>query len=170
MLFVFFWFAFSFPSLGSGEILLFGGILVAIPLYVRFGNDKRVKLRVWDDRKLIFATDGIHFGENHFPVNEMETAAIYLESFNGFEYRELGPTINIQDVYVKAAGDKNNISFRHNGEVTDFTFCLTSYSQFCLFRAVINDWSAAGVNVVLRQAFEDNFIVGEMEHFNRSSH
>jgi hypothetical protein len=30
----------------------------------------------------------------------------------------------------------------------------------------MNDWSAAGVNVVVRQIFEDDFIVSEMMYFN----
>jgi hypothetical protein len=31
---------------------------------------------------------------------------------------------------------------------------------------VINDWSAAGVNVVVKQVFDDEFVIGEMSYFN----
>jgi len=34
-----------------------------------------------------------------------------------------------------------------------------------MFRAVINDWLAVGVNVALRQAFNDEFIIGEMSYY-----
>jgi hypothetical protein len=161
----FFIYLFRLYWMPRGEILLFGGIFVAIPLYVRYGNNEKAKLRTWDKNRLIFFTHGINFGESHYPVSELEIAAIYLEAFAGFEYRELGPDMQ-HDVYVKADGDRNKISFRCRGEVIDFTFCLANYAQFCIFRAVINDWVAAGVNVALRQVFEDDFIIGEMDYYH----
>ncbi len=165
----FFWFFFSLSSLGSGEIYIIGAALIAVPLFFRFTNQAKFKIRTWDERELVFSSTGIKFGTENYPVDEMESAAVYLESFNGFEYRERGPTEKIGDVYVKATGDKNAISFRHNDEVTDFTFYLASYAQFCLFRAVMNDWTERGVNVVLKQPFDDDFIVGEMEYYKTPS-
>ena len=38
-----------------------------------------------------------------------------------------------------------------------------------MFSAVINDWLAAGVNVALKQVFEDDFIIGEMAHYHTES-
>lgn len=164
-----FWFCYSLTTLGSGEIYLFGAALIIAPLYVRFSKQSVLKIRVWDERKFIFSSGGIEFGDDKYPINGLEAAAIYLESFNGFEYRELGPTINIRNVYVKANGDKNTISLRYKGEVTDFTFYLASYAQFCAFRTVINDWASHGVNVVLKQAFDDDFIIQEMAYYNTPS-
>ena len=164
-----FWFFYSIPSLGSGEIILLAVILIIAPLYVRFAKQSILKVRTWDERKLIFSSNGIEFGDDNYPVDGLEAAAIYLESFNGFEYRELGPTLNTQHVYVKAEGDKNTISVRYKGEVTDFTFYLASYDQFCTFRAVLNDWTRSGVNVVLKQVFDDDFIIQEMAYYNTPS-
>ena len=65
-----------------------------------------------------------------------------------------------------ADGDNNKISFRHGGEIDDFTFYLANFAQYAQFQAVINDWSAAGVNVVVKQVFDDEFIMGEMSYFN----
>src|ERR1700753_4342391 len=143
------------------EILLFGGILVAIPLYVRYGNNEKVKLRSWDENRLIFSTHGIDFGDTHYPVNEMEAATVYLDSFTGFEHRQPGPNMQ-RNVYIKEGGDKNKISFRYRGEVIDFTFCLANYAEFCAFRTVINDWVSAGVHIALKQEFDDDFIIEEM--------
>jgi len=127
-------------------------------------------LRGWDKRTLIFSSEMISFGEDLYAVNELETAAVYLESFDGFKYRRFknpglnyGGRILVQSI---ADGDNNKISFRHGGEIEDFTFYLANFAQYAQFQAVINDWSAAGVNVVVKQVFDDEFIMGEMSYFN----
>ena len=144
------------------EMLLFGGILIAIPLYVRYGNNEKVKLRSWDENRLIFSSKGIDFGNAHYPIKELETAAIFLEAFTGFEHREPGIQRNI---YMKAKGDRNKISFHYQGKEIDFIFCLASYDEFCTFRAVIDDWARAGLNFSLKQVYEDNFIAEEMGRY-----
>jgi len=173
----FLWFCISLPSLGSGEIYVFGGALIAAPLYVRYSKKSPFKLRTWDERRLIFSSDGIQFGEDSYPVSGLETAAFYLDTFNGFEYRERGPSSYQKgtspgandNVYVRSDGDKSTISFRYKGVVTDFTFCLENYAAFASLRWVMTDWGAAGVNVVWKQAFEDDFITQEMEYYGTPS-
>jgi len=98
-------------------------------------------------------------------VKELEAAAIYLEAFAGFEYREPGSGMQ-RNIFTKAKGDRNKISFSHKGEVIDFTFCLESYEEFCTFQAIMNDWAAAGVNVELKQVFSDDFIISEMSRYH----
>jgi len=173
----FFWFFISLPTLGSGEIYVFGGVLIAAPLLVKYSKKSPFKLRTWDERKLIFSSDGIEFGNDSYPVSGLETAAFYLDTFNGFEYRERGP-INMatptspsqnNDVYVRSDGDKSTVSFRYKGMVTDFTFCLENYASFAALRWVMTDWGAAGVNVVWKQAFDDDFIIQEMEYYKTPS-
>jgi hypothetical protein len=157
-------------SMSTGEILFFGAVFLAVPLYVQYGNSEKLRMLIPDERSLIFSGEGIDFGEEHYPVKDIETAAIFLESFTGFEYRIFGAIApSDKNAYVKANGDGNKISFRFGGEVQDFTFCLTSYAQFCIMRNVINEWIAAGVNVALRQAFDDDFIIQEMEHYQTPS-
>jgi hypothetical protein len=34
-------------------------------------------MQVWDERKLIFSSDAMDFGEDHYPITELETAAVY---------------------------------------------------------------------------------------------
>ena len=72
-----------YHSLGMSlaQIGLFGSIFLAIPLYIQYGNSNQVRMLIPDDRKLIFSSGGIDFGDDHYPVKELETAAIYLESF-----------------------------------------------------------------------------------------
>jgi hypothetical protein len=157
-------------SMSTGEILFFGAIFLAVPLYVQYGHSEKVRMLVPDERLLILSGEGIDFGEEHYPVKEIETAAIYLESFTGFQYRSYGTGSGagmIRD--ITADGDGNKISFRYQGEVQDFTFCLSSYAQFCEMRNVINEWLAAGVNIALRQAFDDDTIMKEMENYRAPS-
>ena len=127
-------------------------------------------MRVWDKRRLIFSSEMISFGNDHYAVHELETAAVYLESFDGFRYRRFkNPRLNQGGSMLAqsmADGDNNKISFRHAGEIEDFTFYLANFAQYVQFQAVMNDWSAAGVNVVVKQVFDNEFIIGEMSHFN----
>lgn len=154
-------------SLSTVQIGLIGIIFLAVPLYVRYGDNENIKMMIWDERKLIFSSNGIDFGDEHYPVSELETAAVYLESFNGFQYRALGAVANGGASFVdkKVEGDNNKISFRHHGNVEDFTFYLANYAQFAMFKTVINDWSIAGINVVLKQEFDDEFMNNEMRRY-----
>jgi hypothetical protein len=158
-------------TLSTAQIGLIGIIFLAVPLYVRYGDNENVRMMIWDERKLIFSSNSIDFGDDHYPVSELETAAVYLESFNGFTYRALGPTMNNAALFVdkQVEGDNNKISFRHQGKVEDFTFYLANYAQFAMLKTVINDWSLAGINVVLKQAFDDEFIYSEMSRYNTAA-
>jgi hypothetical protein len=103
-------------------------------MYVYFGDNPKWSMRTWDERRLIFSSDMISFGQDHYAVNELETAAVYLESFNGFKYRRFrNPGLNAGGkllVQSIADGDNNKISFRHGGEIEDFTFYLANYAQY----------------------------------------
>jgi hypothetical protein len=158
-------------SMSTLQIGIFGAMTLAVPLYVRYGNNPKWRMMVWDEQRLVFSSTAIDFGDDHYPVNEMETAAVYLESFDGFKYRAIGMPRNKFGLGVmvekKTDGDNNKISFRHGGETEDFTFYLANYAEYAELRKVIYDWSAAGVNVVVRQIFDDEFIKGEREYFNQ---
>ena len=168
-------FIFHLLSLSQTQILICLSIFFIVPMYVRYGNNRNVRLMIWDERKLIFSSGAIDFGEDHFPINELETAAIFLDSFDGFEFRGLrmaGTGANRGGgllVDRKTDGDNNKISFRHEGQVEDFSFYLANYEQFSTFQAVLRDWSAAGVNVVLKQTYDDDFIRSEMTYYNTSA-
>jgi len=150
------------------QILMFGSILVAIPLYMRYGHNESVKLRSWDENRLIFSSDSIHFGDLCYPVKELEAASVCLEAFTGFEYREPGSGMQ-RHILTKAKGDKNKISISYHGQVIDFTFCLASYEEFCTFQAIMDDWAVAGVNVELKQVFSDDFIISEMGRYHNQT-
>jgi hypothetical protein len=164
---------FHLISMSTTQILIYGSIFLAIPMYVQYGNSRKIRLMIWDERKLIFSSGSIDFGEDHYPINELEAAAVFLDSFDGFEFRGL-KTPGMRDggrllVYRKADGDNNKISFRHEGQVEDFSFYLANYNQFVMFQAILQDWSAAGVNVVLQQTYDDDFIRSEMAYYNTSA-
>jgi hypothetical protein len=166
------WFLFSLFSLSTAEIGIIGGILFLFPVLVRNGFIPAFKLRTWDERKLIFSTEGIEFGDDIYPLKSLETAAFFLDSLNGFEYRVFAPPRSLdqsQYSYNKADGDESKISFRYKGEVTDFTFCLENYADYCACKAVAMDWASQGVNVVLKQSFSDDFILNEMEYYKTPS-
>ena len=139
-------------------------------IYIRFAKKSLFKTRIVDENRLTFSSDGITYGDNFYPANQIEAVAIYLYAFDNFEYRDgfvSGGHEN--NLYVCAPGDQNKISFRLAGSVLDFDFYLEDYARFCAVRRVINDWVTEGINVVLKQPFDDDFIIREMEYYHTPS-
>jgi hypothetical protein len=158
----FFWFLYSIPSLGKQEIYLFGGALLFIPLYIGLTKTPVLKLRVWDERRLIFSGNTLEFGDQVYPVRDLQEVTIYLEAFKGFEYRE--KSTRPYDLYVNSSGDKNTISFRHRNGVIYLTFLLADYTQFFALRNILGGWVSQGVPVTVAQVFDDHFMIGEMAY------
>jgi hypothetical protein len=144
-------------------------MFVAVPVYVKYGNNEKIKMRNWDERRLVFSSNGIDFGDTHYSISKIESAAVYLDSFNGFQFRTMGePGVGGSQgriVERDADGDNNKISVRYDGNVEDFSFYLANYTQFAMFKEVMNEWVSGGVNVVIKQQFEDATIVEEMQYF-----
>jgi|SRR5579862_8967147 len=151
---------------GGDYILLFLPVVVFI-IYIRYAKKSPFKTRIVDKNGLTLSTDGITHGSDFYPSTQIEAIAIYLYAFENFEYRDgFVSGGQVRTVYVRAHGDRNKLSFRWQGTVFDFDFYLDDYSRFCSVRNVINDWLAEGINVVLKQAFDDAFIIQEMTYYN----
>jgi hypothetical protein len=161
LLFFFYLFAYEPGYLWLGLPVVF------FIIYIRYAEKAPFKVRVIDKHELLLSTNGIQYGEDHFPVESIEAVALYLYAFENFEYRD-GFVYNSREtgVYVRAHGDQNKISFRVKGRVFDFDFYIDDYARFIAVRNVISNWSAQGVNVVLKQVFDDEFMIGEMNHYN----
>ena len=139
-------------------------------IYIQSGSKTPYRTRVADENRLTFSTDGIDYGDDHYPVSELEAVAVYLYAFENFEYRDGFVAGGAEaDVYVKAPGDQNKISFRVSETVYDYDFYLDDFARFSAVRNVLNDWATQGVNVVLKQHFDDEFIIREMDYYNTPS-
>jgi hypothetical protein len=163
-MFFFFWFFYSLlaGSMGYPGILFWGAVLVFVPLYVQNTNNPVFKAKIPDEGSLIFSQGGVQFKEEFYSVDHIEAAVVYIESFQGFKYRERITTGNCNTI---SAGDNNKISFRYNQEVMDLTFILAHPSDYWAFKDLMSAWSAKGVNVILQKVFEDDFMIQEMVHF-----
>ena len=141
--------------------------LIIFLVYIKLADKAPFKTRIIDENKLIFSTDGIQYGEDHYSVKDIEAIAIYLYAFEDFQYGNgsVSGAYN-RKFEVRAPGDRNKISFRSHGEVLDFDFYLDNFAQFSAVRKVIKDWASEGINVVLKQEFDDEFIVQEMNYYN----
>jgi hypothetical protein len=164
-LFFFFYLLISAP----GFLWLFLPVATFI-IYIRYSKKALFKTRIIDENKLTFSTEGIQYGDEFYPVSEIEAVALYLYAFDNFEYRD-GFVYRRREssVYVRAPGDRNTISFRFQEKVFDFDFYLEDFARFCAVRKVINDWASEGVNVVLKQPFADDFIIQEMDYYHTPS-
>jgi len=162
----FFWFFYSLFHQEMGTVLLVGPALLFAAGFLILTRNPKYKLRTWDKRLLTLQPAGISFGEEDFPVAELEVVAVYLDSFQHFEYREVSG--QRRGNYVRADGDQNKLSFRSKGVVYDFTFFLKDYPQFRLLKAILAGWQSTGVNVALKQTFEDDFMLHEMNYYHTS--
>ena len=167
-LFVILFFLFLLVS-APGYLWLFLPLAFII-IYIRYAKKAPFKTRVVDEKKLTLSADGIQYGDDFYSVNVIETVAVYLYAFENFEYRD-GFVVGggTKSVYVRAHGDQNKMSFRSEGKVQDFDFYLEDFASFCAVRKVLNDWSRSNINVVLKQPFDDEFIIREMEYYQTPS-
>ena len=121
-------------------------------------------MKIPDERKLVFSSSGIKAGETIYPLSDIESAVIYLESFTGFKYRDRTTTGMST---TKCKGDNNKISFRCSGEVYDYTFILDEVADYWAFKNLMASWSAKGVAMIFQKVFEDDYIIQEIVHYNK---
>jgi hypothetical protein len=162
-----FLFFFSFYLLYIGAlkypgVLTLGSILVFIPLYIQNTNNPTFKAKIPDQGSLVFSSHGVQFKDEFYPIENIEAAVIYLESFRGFAYSEHITTGKAKE---KSSGDNNKISFRYQGQVIDFTFILDQFSDYWSFKNLMTDWAGRGVNVLMEKVFEDDFVIQEVVRF-----
>jgi hypothetical protein len=167
IIYVFYFFGFFAIYLSGGmgmttSVVCFV-ILVFVPVFVQNTNNPRFKMKISDRGALIFSIRGIDCKAYFCPLADIESAVVYLESFNGFIYRD---RTTVGFAKTKMNGDNNKISFRSDGEVSDFTFILESAKDYWAFKNLMTFWSEKGVNVFLQKVFEDEFIIQEMTHFH----
>jgi hypothetical protein len=158
---LFFLIMFVYPA-----YLWLGLPVVFFIIYIQYTGKAPFKTRIIDDKHLTLSTEGIQYGDEINSINDIEAIAIYLYAFENFEYRDTFQLQGSKAFYVCAPGDKNKISFRVRGEVSDFDFYADSYAQFYMIRKIISDWTAEGINVVLKQVFDDEFMLQEMEYYH----
>jgi hypothetical protein len=164
-IFFLFWYIAQVMSLSMRYpgLIFFGAIAIFIPLYVQNTNNPVFKMKIPDEGKLVFSSSGLKDGETIFPLADIESAVIYLESFRGFEYRDR-TTTGITN--TKCDGDNNKISFRCKTDVHDYTFILNESKDYWAFKNLMASWSANGVAMIFQKVFEDDYIIQEMVHFN----
>jgi hypothetical protein len=162
--FYFFWFFRSllFGTIVYPEVLFWGALLVFVPLYIQNTNNPIFKAKIPDEGSLIFSANGMQVKDKLYPTENIEAAVVYLESFQGFTYRD---RTSLGNANTKSAGDNNKISFRCNGEIVEFVFILADPVDYWGFKNLMTTWSSKGINVVMEKVFEDDFIIQEMVHF-----
>jgi hypothetical protein len=161
----FFWFfqiLLTEKSVGPGIIFL-GAVLVFVPLFVQNTNNPTFKAKIPDEGSLLFSHTGVQYKDDIYSADDIEAAVVYLEAFQGFEYRERVTTGSATTI---SSGDNNKISFRYKGQVIDFTFILDQFADYWSFKNLMSYWATRGINVVLQKVFEDEFVIQQMVKFN----
>jgi hypothetical protein len=136
---------------------------VFVPLFVQNTNNPTFKAKIPDEGSLLFSHTGVQYKDDIYSADDIEAAVVYLEAFQGFEYRERVTTGSATTI---SSGDNNKISFRYKGQVIDFTFILDQFADYWSFKNLMSYWATRGINVVLQKVFEDEFVIQQMVKFN----
>ncbi len=148
------------------KIIWFGTPLVIFPFYAWFSGSYIFKFKIKDKNELTFSVDGIQHGSYVFFAKDFAAVVIYIYSFDRLG-NDLIHSRQIQNARVKEGGNKNIISFRSKGKVVDFTFYLKDYAQLCVLREVINDWKLQGINVLVKQKSNNDFVTEKTNNYNQ---
>lgn len=143
------------PVTAAGAIILF-----LMPVYAAVKKRSFLKLRTWDPRSLILSSSYIQVGGQRMELSDIGAIALYIHSFYGFRYR-LNRTMGRESQY----GDENTISVRYQGTVTDYSFFLPDFGSYQTLCAVADDWQGAGVSLVVKEAFDRDFVRDQVNRF-----
>ena len=160
----FFWSLISFltSSFSLSTSIIIGCVLLFIPFYVKYTNNPLFKAKIPVEGALVFSSGGLENGGDVHDIQFISSAVVYLESFAGFRFRDRG---TMGEIKVKSRGDNNKISYRCNEKIFDCVFIINNAKDYFLFKKLMYLWASKGVNVILKKAFEDEFVVQEMCHF-----
>lgn len=152
-------FFFFFQTAAAGNrwlVILFTAFLLIPPLWGALRPRSLFSLRRIDDRLLVLTPGAIQLGSRRIPLEQVERLAIYVEAYYGFTYstRRLRATASEYSSY----GDRNALSFRTGGQLTDLEFLLADYRQWRQLYAVLDSWKKAGIPFQLKEAFDPNLV------------
>jgi len=127
----------------------------AIPLvYAGISKKTVFNFRSLDNRILTLSTSFIQVGHERYPVTDLGIE-LHVNAYDGFVYRIRREGLLMpQTTY----GVNNELLFTCNGISYDHEFHLRNYGDYFLLCKLIDEWKAAGVKIIVEEAFTREFV------------
>lgn len=129
--------------------------LWTIPLVYAGITKKTVfNFRALDSRLLTLSSSYIKVGRERFPIGDI-TIELHVNAYDGFIYRiRREGLLQPQATY----GVNNELLFTYKGARYDHEFHLRDYNDYTTLCLLIDQWNAAGVKLVVKEAFTREFV------------
>jgi hypothetical protein len=136
-----------------------------IPLvYAGISKKTVFNFRALDTRQLTFSPSFIKVGKQQYPIMDL-VLELHINAYDGFIYRiRREGLLTPQTTY----GINNVLFFQYKGVAYDFEFHLRDHTDYATLYQVIDQWKAAGVQVIVKESFTREFVNKQYAGMNRS--
>ncbi|THU41268.1 hypothetical protein FAM09_03935 [Niastella caeni] len=127
----------------------------ALPLvYGAISKKSIFNFRALDSRLLTLSSTYIKVGNQRYAIRDV-AVELHITAYDGFIYsiRSEG-LLKPQITY----GDNNVLLFKFNGVSYDNEFHLRDYNSYITLCQLVDEWRAAGVPVIVKEAFTREFV------------
>lgn len=138
--------------------------LWAIPLVYAAVSKKTVfNFRALDSRLLTLSQSFIKVGKQQYPIHDI-TVELHVNAYDGFIYR-----IRSEGVLTPqtAYGINNVLLITYKGVTYDHEFHLRNYADYITLYELADQWKAAGVKLILKEAFTREFVNKQYARLNK---
>lgn len=136
----------------------------AIPLvYAAVSKKTAFNFRVLDSRLLTLSPTFIKLGSAFYPIKEV-SLELHINAYDGFIYR-----IRREGLLTPQAtyGVNNVLLITYKGVTHDHEFHLRNYEDYAMLCKLTDEWRAAGVPLIVKEAFTREFVNKQYARMNR---
>jgi hypothetical protein len=136
----------------------------AIPLvYAAVSKKTAFNFRALDNRLLTLSPAFIKLGSAFYPIQEV-SLELHINAYDGFIYR-----IRREGLLTPQAayGVNNVLLITYKGGTHDHEFHLRNYEDYTMLCRLTDEWRAAGVPLIVKEAFTREFVNKQYAQMNR---
>ncbi|OQP46749.1 hypothetical protein [Niastella populi] len=136
----------------------------AIPLvYAAISKKTVFNFRALDNRLLTLSPSFIRLGREYYPIKEV-ALELHINAYDGFVYRiRQEGMLTPQITY----GVNNVLLITYKGVTHDHEFHLRNYDDYTMLCRLTDEWRAAGVKLVVKEAFTREFVHKQYARLNK---
>jgi len=136
-------------------VLWLASCIWAIPLvYAAISKKTVFNFRALDNRLLTLSPSYIKVGHERYIIQEV-AIELHINAYDGFIYR-----IRREGLLTPQAayGNNNTLLFQYKGVTYDNEFHLCDYNSYKTLYQLVDQWRAAGIPVIVKEAFTREFV------------
>ena len=132
-------------------------------MYAAVSKKTVFNFRALDSRFLTLSPSFIKVGKQKYPIQDI-VIELHVNAYDGFMYRiRREGVLTPQTTY----GVNNVLLITYQGVTYDYEFHLRNYADYVTLCELTNQWRAAGVNLILKEAFTREFVNKQFVRLSR---